>query len=190
MGNCEKCGAQNPEDALFCSNCGYNPRQEDVPPEWVTPPPGVAPTTQPPSEYQYQAPPPAYPPQASPPAYPAQAPPPGYPPQAPPVGYQYRQQGYYPPMVVSNNGKAIASLVLGIVGIVACPIVFSIIGLILGYQARNEIAASMGWQTGESLAKAGIILGWVGLILYIAILFFYAIIFAIAGSSNLIIIPF
>ena len=182
MKNCEKCGAQNPDDALFCSECGYSPQQEDVPPEWVTPPPGVAPPTQAPS--------PGYLPQTPPPGYPPQAPPPpGYPAQAPPPGYQYRQQGYYPPMVVSNNGKAIASLVLGIIGIASC-MVFSIIALILGYQARNEIAASMGWQTGESLAKAGIILGWVGLILYIAILFFYAIIFAIAGSSNLIIIPF
>jgi hypothetical protein len=93
-------------------------------------------------------------------------------------------------MVVTNNGKAIASLVLGIVGIIACPIVFSIIGLILGYQARNEIAASGGWQTGESLAKAGIILGWVGLVLYIVFFTIYAIIIAVVETSGSVIIPF
>ena len=189
MKNCEKCGAGNPDDALFCSECGYSPQQEEVPPEWVTPPPGVAPPTQaPPPGYPPQAPPPGYPPQA-PPVYPAQAPPPGYPPQAPPPGYQYRQQGYYRPMVVNNNGKAITSLVLGILGIVSC-FVFAIIDLILGYQARNEIAASGGWQTGDSMAKAGIILGWAGLVLWIGFMVLYAIIFAVAASSTSIILPF
>ena len=189
MKNCEKCGAENPDDALFCSGCGYSPQQQDVPPEWVTPPPGVASPTQTPSEYQPQEPPPTYQPQIPPPAYPPQAAPPGYPPQAPPPGYQYRQQGYYPPMVVTNNGKAIASLVLGILGIVSC-LVFAIIALVLGYQARNEIAASGGWQTGDSLAKAGIILGWAGLILWIAFLLLYAIIFAVASSSTSVIMAF
>jgi hypothetical protein len=92
-------------------------------------------------------------------------------------------------MVVTNNGKAIASLVLGILGIVSC-LVFAIIALILGYQARNEIAASGGWQTGESLAKAGIILGWAGLALWIGFMLFYAIIIAVASSSTSVIIPF
>lgn len=92
-------------------------------------------------------------------------------------------------MVVTNNGKAIASLVLGILGIVSC-LVFAIIALVLGYQARNEIAASGGWQTGDSLAKAGIILGWAGLILWIAFLLLYAIIFAVASSSTSVIMAF
>ena len=92
------------------------------------------------------------------------------------------QPGYYPPMVVTNNGKAIASLVLGILGIVSC-FLFAIIALILGYQARNEIAASGGWQTGDSLAKAGIILGWAGLILSIAAMVLIAIVAAVSPSS-------
>lgn len=92
-------------------------------------------------------------------------------------------------MVVSNNGKAIASLVLGIIGIASC-MVFSIIALILGYQAKNEIAASGGWQTGDSLATAGIILGWAGLVIFIIVVTIYAIIFAVAASSTSIIIPF
>ena len=96
--------------------------------------------------------------------------------------------------MAANNPKAVASLVLGIVGIVgilfACLIVCSPIAIILGYQARNEIAASGGWQTGESSAKAGIILGWVGLAIYIALFTIYAIIFAVAASSSSVIIPF
>jgi hypothetical protein len=94
-------------------------------------------------------------------------------------------------MVVTNNGKAIASLVLGIIGVLqGCPLIFSIIALILGYQARNEIAASGGWQTGESLAKAGIILGWVGLVLFIVIILIYAIVIAAATTSTSVIVPF
>lgn len=92
-------------------------------------------------------------------------------------------------MVVANNGKAIASMILGILGIVSC-IVFSIIALILGYQARNEIAASGGWQTGGSMATAGIILGWAGLAIFIIGVTIYAIIIAVVASSSSVIIPF
>jgi uncharacterized membrane protein len=84
---------------------------------------------------------------------------------------------------INNNGKAVASLVLGIFGLVSCPIISSIIGLILGYQARREIAASGGWQTGESLAKAGIIIGWIGIAIYVLLFVVIAIIAAVSSST-------
>ena len=59
-----------------------------------------------------------------------------------------------------TNGYAIASLVLGIVGL-SFPIA-SIVALVLGYRARREIAASPETQSGDGLATAGIVLGWVG----------------------------
>lgn len=58
-----------------------------------------------------------------------------------------------------TNGYAIASLVLGILWIYW---IGSILALILGYMARNEIDSSGGGQTGRGLATAGIVLGWVG----------------------------
>jgi hypothetical protein len=58
-----------------------------------------------------------------------------------------------------TNGKAIASLVLGLV--FACGI-GSILALVFGHQAKNEIEASNGTQGGEGMATAGIVLGWIG----------------------------
>ena len=65
-----------------------------------------------------------------------------------------------------TNGKAIASLVLGIIGVTGIPFVASIIAIILGYIARREIAEH--GEEGRGLATAGIILGWVGVVLVLA----------------------
>ena len=40
---------------------------------------------------------------------------------------------------------------------------FGIAALILGNQSKEEIAASGGTQTGEGMAKAGVILGWISI---------------------------
>lgn len=42
-----------------------------------------------------------------------------------------------------------------------CPIVCSVIALVLGYQARNKLRSDPS-LAGDGLAKAGIILGWIG----------------------------
>lgn len=60
----------------------------------------------------------------------------------------------------TTNGKALASLVLGILWLWG---VGSIIALVLGYGARREIARSRGAEDGSGLATAGIVLGWIGL---------------------------
>ena len=52
-----------------------------------------------------------------------------------------------------------------ILGLTLFPTIGSIIGLILGYMARNQIRDSGGTIGGEGLAKAGIILGWIGVAL-------------------------
>lgn len=91
-------------------------------------------------------------------------------------------------MVQTSNGKATASLVLGIVGIFMCPAVCSVLALILGYAARNEIAASGGSQRGDSNATAGIILGWVGIVF--AIIWITIVIIAIAVAASTACVPF
>ena len=68
---------------------------------------------------------------------------------------------------VPTNGKATAALVLGIVWLCG---IGSVLALIFGYQAKNEIEASNGTQGGAGMATAGIVLGWIGiglLILYL-----------------------
>jgi Domain of unknown function (DUF4190) len=67
------------------------------------------------------------------------------------------------PAPKSTNTMAILSLVAGIAGLSFVPFLGSIIAVILGPIAKREIAASAGAQTGEGLATAGTILGWVGI---------------------------
>jgi hypothetical protein len=71
----------------------------------------------------------------------------------------------------STHALAIVSLVLSILGLVwLLPFVGSIGGLVTGYIARREIRQSPGLYLGEGTARAGIILGWIGLaVLFLAL---------------------
>jgi hypothetical protein len=62
------------------------------------------------------------------------------------------------------HGTATASLVFGILGLLLGPL--SIPALVLGYRARSASARS-GQTSDRGLATAGIMLGWVGLGLWI-----------------------
>jgi hypothetical protein len=58
---------------------------------------------------------------------------------------------------------AIISLVAGILGLTLFPIIGSIIAVITGPMAKKEIQASGTALTGEGLATAGIVMGWIGI---------------------------
>jgi hypothetical protein len=60
-----------------------------------------------------------------------------------------------------TSGYAIASLILGIAGFMFFPLVPSILAVVFGRKAQEEIRR--GAATGDGLATAGIILGWVGI---------------------------
>lgn len=64
-----------------------------------------------------------------------------------------------------TSGKAIAALVLGIVGVLFVPLVCSILAIVLGRQAKREIQAEPRLG-GEGMATAGTVLGVVGLCLF------------------------
>lgn len=59
----------------------------------------------------------------------------------------------------TTNGFAVASLVLGIVFVGG---IGSILALVFGYLAKNQIDRSHGVEGGRGMAIAGIVLGWVG----------------------------
>jgi Domain of unknown function (DUF4190) len=80
----------------------------------------------------------------------------------------------------STNGFAVAALVLGILGFVACGIP-AVLALVFGYKARKQIDASGGVQAGRGMAKAGIVLGWVWIGLLIAYL---ALVIVLAATST------
>ena len=68
------------------------------------------------------------------------------------------------PPAEGTSGNAIASLVLGIAGLVIFPLVPSILAIFLGRSAKRDIRQRPGLG-GEGLATAGIVLGWVGVAL-------------------------
>jgi hypothetical protein len=65
-------------------------------------------------------------------------------------------------MVQSTNGLAIASLVLSILTLFG---IGSLLGIIFGVRARRQIRESHGYQSGDGLALAGIIIGIVTLVI-------------------------
>ena len=79
-------------------------------------------------------------------------------------------QSYPPPYQTgpTTNSTSIISLILSLLGLVGIlPVLGSIGGIITGHMARNDIARSGGLQTGEGLAQAGIIIGWIGVLLWV-----------------------
>ena len=66
------------------------------------------------------------------------------------------------PIEIPHSTTAIVSLVGGILGLTLLPVVGSLIAIITGSMAKTEIVESAGALKGESLARVGIILGWVG----------------------------
>jgi hypothetical protein len=76
--------------------------------------------------------------------------------------YNYYPSGGAPS--AQSSTMAIISLIAGILGLTFIPIIGSIVALILGYMAKNEIRASGGALSGDGMATAGIILGWVGMV--------------------------
>lgn len=119
------------------------------------------------------------------PQYPPSYPPPSYPPSGsqpygqpqqyapPPQGYPYAA----PPMAPSTSGWAIASLVCAILGV-------SLLAIIFGYIGRNEIKNSGGRVTGDGLALAGLIIGWIEIALGVAVFAFFIIITIIAAATS------
>lgn len=92
--------------------------------------------------------------------------------------YSYTSAPAGPP----TNGMAIASLIASILGLTLFPTIGSIVGLVLGYMARKEIRESGGAMTGDGLATAGIIIGWIGVALTV-IFACIVILFLILGLS-------
>ncbi|NYJ74118.1 DUF4190 domain-containing protein [Allobranchiibius huperziae] len=72
------------------------------------------------------------------------------------------------PVQPQRNQKALIGLICSIVGFLCCG-VLSIVGIVLGVLARNEIRASGGRQEGEGMATAAIIVGIISLILGVVI---------------------
>ena len=102
-------------------------------------------------------------------------------PPSPPMGVYQPSPGPMRPAAQTTNGLAIASLVLSILGFFG---IGSLLGIIFGYKARREIRESRGYQSGDGLALAGIIIGFVTLVLFTLLLAFWMAAFATFRSAE------
>jgi hypothetical protein len=73
----------------------------------------------------------------------------------------YNQHGS--PVPVTNSTTALISLLAGIGGFTILPILGSIVAVVTGHMAKNEINKSMGSMGGGGMATIGLILGYLGL---------------------------
>jgi hypothetical protein len=202
---CPNCGVEITDNRRFCGKCGIeltpapppppNPAFPDpaappvappstwgAPNSWGAPGPTAPPPPprpgypQPPTEPDPFAPPNLY----APPGFGGPPPPPGYPPPGyPPPGYPqgaWTGYGHAP----STNGFAVAALVLGLVGWILCGI-GSVLAIVFGFVARDQIRRSQGRQGGSGMATAGIILGFVAVAIWLLI---FVVSMANAGSGS------
>ena len=106
---------------------------------------------------------------------------PPMPPQQPPMPPQM------PPMPpgqsVQKNDTAMFAMIAGILGVTVCALFAGIPVIILGMSGKNK-AKEMGGE-GEGQAKAGIILGWISVVLsIIAIISWVLLAFVFVDSVN------
>ena len=91
---------------------------------------------------------------------------------------QYGQPQFYAP---PTHGSSTTALILGILGLVLCPLALSIPALVIGRRAVKEIDASHGQLGGRGNAQAGYILGIIGTIWGAITLLFVIGVFALGG---------
>jgi hypothetical protein len=80
------------------------------------------------------------------------------PPYAPP------QHGSYQPAVLPTSSAATVSLILGIIAWTVFPLLGAIGAVIAGHIARREIRAANGYMSGDGMATAGLILGYLQIV--------------------------
>jgi Domain of unknown function (DUF4190) len=89
-------------------------------------------------------------------------------------------QGYGPR---KTNTLAIVSLVLGIAQFVICPVIGAIGAIITGHIAQGQIKRSQGAESGRGMARAGTILGYVGLALFVLAIVAGAVVLGVFGDD-------
>lgn len=164
---CPVCGAANENSAAFCYRCGTPLKQStpaatgptvslnrNDPPPFQSPPP-VTLASEETHARVYDAPP--------------QHPSSSGPPFTMPSGPQYTQPGQqYQAGTAAygvNSNTAVIALILAIASFFGLLLLGSIPAIILGRNARKEIAASGGRLAGEGMAQAAIVLGAINLVL-------------------------
>lgn len=156
---CYHCGATQPDDTTYCSNCGRPARG-----------PAQTQTPSATSAAQATAQPAASAAGTQPSSTPAPQPPmqssagPGSPwLNVPPMAQPAARPQAYQPYVgqPQTDGKATGSLILGILSLLCFSFLAGIPAVILGHMSRKNIRQSMGRLKGDGMALAGLIMGYI-----------------------------
>ncbi|HEX3027438.1 MAG TPA: DUF4190 domain-containing protein [Clostridia bacterium] len=179
MKTCPKCGSACEDADIICRNCGYLLGNDHQASENPTPDTSAQSSGQNAQNPENQQPDLGVPPQNA-----TNVPQnPGYPPQPGPQGgapgYDPRYSYQDPYLAPKNDSFAIASLVLGITGVVTVfcciGIIPCILAVIFGFISNNRIKKSGGALKGKGMAIAGLVLGFVGVGIFIKMLISLAI---------------
>ena len=81
-----------------------------------------------------------------------------------------------------TSGLAIAALVVGCVCLFVCPL-GGIAAIILGRSARTEIRNSQGRLSGDGLAVAGEVLGWVEIAITVVVVLIIILLIFVIGTN-------
>ncbi|HEY4025329.1 MAG TPA: DUF4190 domain-containing protein [Candidatus Dormibacteraeota bacterium] len=100
--------------------------------------------------------------------------PPAHPPQQPPLPASY-------PADRPTNSLAIVSLVAGLASYVVVPVIGAVVAIITGHMARGQIRRTE--ESGSGLALAGLILGYVHLLLVLIVVAIVVILTIVAGVA-------
>ena len=90
--------------------------------------------------------------------------------------------------VLPSSTLAIVSLIAALLGFTLFPVIGGIIALITGYMARNETRSIPPRASGDGMATAGIIMGWIQLgLLVVGIcctIAYFVFVLGVIGASN------
>jgi hypothetical protein len=67
--------------------------------------------------------------------------------------------------ILPTSTLATVSLIAGILGFIMLPIIGGIVALWAGYAARKETRANPPTASGDGMATAGIVMGWIQIVL-------------------------
>jgi hypothetical protein len=80
-----------------------------------------------------------------------------------------------------QNGQGTTALVTGILGLLCCGLL-SIVAIITGRKGMQ--LADQGVADNRGVAQAGMILGWIGVALWVVGVIFYVIVFVFAATNS------
>ena len=90
--------------------------------------------------------------------------------------------------ILPSSTLAIISLIAGILGFTFLPVVGTLVALITGYMARSETRSIPPRASGDGMATAGIIMGWIQIGLTVVglccLVIYLVFIVGLAASSN------